>query len=297
MIQSITPPIYDGPITKVFKSQLGLTTIYNQYEADLMQWPVTYTEQYIDSEFGRTYCLMSGKAENPPLVLLHGLGVNTTSFYKNIEQLSQHYRVYLLDFPGGAGRSIPSKLMLKKRDVGAWLNHCISQIEHRKVTILGTSFGSWVATKYALKYDDRVTKLILISPPPLAGKSRLTFRLLFKMIALGLKKSRENMYQLCQLLSHYNNKPAEQIVTAVYNGLKYTKSFKESGFTLNKKETQALKVPIQFIFGESDFLCDMNSLASHFTGAEFSIIKNAGHMVNIEQSQQVNDLIIATKSA
>jgi len=290
-------PSYSGAISKVFKSEHGLMEIYKQYEIELSEWPVEYEEQVLHSTFGTTYCIMCGNPNNPPLVMIHGLGVNSTSFHNNIEQLSRKFRVYLLDFPGGSGRSVPSQLMLKKRDVAAWLTDTISQIENRQVTVLGASFGSWVAVEYALTKPKQLAKLILTAPPPLAGKAKLKISTLMKMIFLGLNKNKKNMEKLCKLLSAPNYIPDNRTVTAIYNGLKYTKSFKESGHTIKKNLANEIMTPIHFIMGEHDMLCDPASLPNHFPKAHISIIENAGHLVGIEQSNNFNQLIIESMAA
>jgi len=285
-------PQYQGAITNVFKSVVGLEIVYKQYQEDLKQWPVAYDEIMLHSDFGQTYCLRCGDINNPPLIMLHGLAVSSLSFLPNIAQLSKHYCVYLIDFPGGAGRSVPSTLMLKKRNVAAWLADSIAQLEHRNVTVLGTSFGSWLATEYALTQPKQLEKLILASPPPLAGKTKLKVRTLFKMICLGLNKKKDNIEKLCQLLSAPNTPIDERILTEMFNGLTHTKSFKESGHSLKKEKAHTINVPIDFIIGEYEILCDEKSLKGHFPHANINIVENAGHMVNIEQSEIFTQLVI-----
>jgi pimeloyl-ACP methyl ester carboxylesterase len=240
---------------------------------------------------------MCGKPDNPPLVMIHGLGVNSTSFHNNIEQLNKKFRIYLLDFPGGSGRSVPSQLMLKQRNVAGWLTDTISQIEDRKVTVLGASFGSWVAVEYALTKPKQLAKLILTAPPPLAGKAKLKISTLMKMIFLGLNKNKANMEKLCKLLSAPNYTPDNRTVTAIYNGLKYTKSFKESDHTIKKPLANDIVTPIHFIMGEHDMLCDPASLPNHFPKAHITIIDNAGHLVGIEKSDHFNQIIIESMKA
>ena len=294
---SIQIPEYSGSIVKVFKSASGLKEIYRQYEVDLAQWPVPYQERILESDFGDTYCITCGDATKPALVMIHGLGANAMSFVDTIEQLSKDYRLYLLDFPGGAGRSVPSVQMLKERNVAGWLTETIAQLEHRKVTLLGVSFGSWVAVEYALTRPKQLARLILCAPPALAGKAKLKFSTLVKMILLGLNKNRANMEKLCRLLSAPGNQPGQALVTWIYNGLNYTYSFKESGFTLKKSHTRAIKVPITFILGEHDILCDPISLPDHFPNAGITLIADAGHMVVIEQSRLFNRAIIAAMNS
>ena len=100
------------------------------------------------------------------------------------------------------------------------------------------------------------------------------------------------MAKLCKLLSAPNYNPDNRTVTAIYNGLKYTRSFKESGHTIKKKSANEITVPINFILGEHEILCDPASLLSHFPKAVITIIEDAGHMVAIEQSERFSQEII-----
>lgn len=284
-------PPFEGAITKVYKSAFGLEQIFHHYQAQLNNWPVEYEQRILDSPYGKTYCLISGKPEKPPIVLLAGLGVNATSFKDNIQILSEKYRVYIPDFPAGSGRSMPGNIFLKEKNVADWLDNTISQLEQRKVTIVGVSFGSWLAIKYALSNQHKITGLVLTSPPPLASKSRLKILTLFKMIKLGLNKNRENIGKLCKLLSAPDFTPGESLITSIYNGLNYTKSFKESGHTINSEQANTLDVPIHFILGEHDILCDPRSLTGRFTKAKLNIIQNAGHLAQIEQPDIYNQAV------
>jgi cardiolipin-specific phospholipase len=119
--------------------------------------------------------------ECPPknaLVICHGFGAGLGFWYRNYMGLSQvpGWRVYSLDWLG-MGRS--SRTPLPKRDKNGTDDSDIDQVEAyfvdaledwrrkcniEKMTLLGHSLGGYLAAIYALKYPERVTKLILASP-------------------------------------------------------------------------------------------------------------------------------------
>jgi len=278
-------PCYEGVITKVFKSQRGLGFIYQHYQRVLAKWPVAYQIKILDGVYGKTFCLQCGKSDNPPLVLLHGLAVNSTSFMANIEALSQKFCVYLLDFPGGAGRSIPKYKVMGESAVALWLQEAIQGLETRKVHLLGVSFGAWLAIKFALEQGDMLASLHLVAPPALAGKARLTFAMLWRMILIGLTLTEEKALLLCQLLAAPNYRVNKDTVKSIYLGLKYTKSYKDKGHKQDKQSCSQLKLPINIVMGEHDKLCDPDSLRPYFPHAEMAIIKGAGHLINEEQPE------------
>ena len=89
-------------------------------------------------------------------------------FFKMFKQLSEKFHVYLIDILG-MGRSSRSDFNCKTYE--ECKNYFINSIEKwrakvgiEKMNLLGHSFGGFLASKYALKYHERINKLILFSP-------------------------------------------------------------------------------------------------------------------------------------
>lgn len=110
------------------------------------------------------------------LVMLHGYGAGLGLFYKNFEPLSRskNWRLYALDLLG-MGRSGRPDFDIQAKtsnariaEVESWFIDALEQwrIERgiEKMTLLGHSFGAYMAVCYALKYPGRLEKLILASP-------------------------------------------------------------------------------------------------------------------------------------
>lgn len=95
-----------------------------------------------------------------PLILLHGNGEDHTYFTHQITCFSKHYRVIALD-TRGHGRSprgnAPFTISQFADDLYAFMD--ARQIE--RAHILGFSDGGNIALTFALRYPDRVDRLIL----------------------------------------------------------------------------------------------------------------------------------------
>ncbi|KAF9113314.1 hypothetical protein BGX27_001850 [Mortierella sp. AM989] len=113
------------------------------------------------------------------IVVCHGFGAGLGFFFRNYLSLSQipSSKIYAIDWLGMGGSSRPdfnfkhtSKTSLKEvvknsedffiEGLEEWRQ--VQQIE--KMTLVGHSLGGYLSVAYALKYPERVEKLILVSP-------------------------------------------------------------------------------------------------------------------------------------
>ena len=85
------------PALPIFTSPPGKSEIMCAYQAILDYWPVSCKELTVPTSFGETHVIASGPKHAPPVVLLHALLATSASWYKNVEALSQGYRVYAVD--------------------------------------------------------------------------------------------------------------------------------------------------------------------------------------------------------
>lgn len=100
--------------------------------------------------------------DGDPLVLIEGLGYSTWMWYKQIEELSKHFKVIIFDNRGVGETEKPDEeysVSLFADD----LAELLSSLNIKKTHILGVSMGGFIAQEFGLKYPDMVNKLILCS--------------------------------------------------------------------------------------------------------------------------------------
>ena len=107
----------------------------------------------------------SGDPEKPPLVLLHALGENATSWDAVGERLAPHFSLFAIDLRGhGASEwTGPYSHEGMRDDVLAALD----VLGLRDVGLIGHSLGGVVALFAAMEQPDRVTRLVVedVVPP------------------------------------------------------------------------------------------------------------------------------------
>ncbi|KAK9456654.1 Alpha/Beta hydrolase protein [Dipodascopsis uninucleata] len=109
------------------------------------------------------------------LVILHGYGAGLGFFYRNFDGLSvRGWRLHALDLLG-YGRSSRPKFQIKAKDKyeavlksEGWFVDALEKWRIKsgieKFTLMAHSLGGYLSVAYALKYPDRIKKLILVSP-------------------------------------------------------------------------------------------------------------------------------------
>ncbi len=98
----------------------------------------------------------------PALVLIEGLGVGTWLWEKQVPAFSKHFTTIVFD-NRGAGKSDkpegPYSISLFADDLAALLD----KLNIPKAHILGVSMGGFVALDFAVRYPQRVDRLVLVS--------------------------------------------------------------------------------------------------------------------------------------
>lgn len=86
-------------------------------------------------------------------------------WYANIAELSKYYRVYTLDLPNFGGKSMPSdKPINDVRDYQVWFSQILNNYNLNRVSIAGLSYGSWLALALAREMPDTIVSLLLLDP-------------------------------------------------------------------------------------------------------------------------------------
>ena len=148
----------------MFTSPEGESEVMHAYQAILDHWPVPYKELTVSTSFGETHAIASGPEDAPPVILLHALLASPMSWYRNIEALSQAYRVYAVDVIGEGNRSRPVRPVTSLDDFLHWFTELIDSLDIDTLYLAGNSYGGFTAAYYAMKLPERIRKLVLIGP-------------------------------------------------------------------------------------------------------------------------------------
>lgn len=155
-----------------------------------------------------------GKGE--PLLLLHGNGESSEYFEHQIDYFSKEYRVIAID-TRGHGKSPRGTAPFTIVQFAEDLHDFMEQHEIEKANILGFSDGGNIALTFALKYPDKIKKLILnganLFPAGMKTKVRLAIERVYRMTSYEMDKSKKakNKHDLYGLMVNEPNIQPKQL--------------------------------------------------------------------------------------
>lgn len=97
-----------------------------------------------------------------PLVLLHGVGMQSASWGPQIAAFAPKYRVIALDLPGH-GDSDPLPVGSLLPDFVDWCHQAITALNIGPVNLVGHSMGALIAGGYAATHGDMVRRVALLN--------------------------------------------------------------------------------------------------------------------------------------
>lgn len=113
----------------------------------------------------RTRYLEAGRADAPPVVLLHGLGATNASLLPVLADLAHDHRVLAPDLPGFGSSAAPAS-PYNPAWFAAWLEAFQAATHSRGAVLIGNSLGGRVALEAGLAHPRSVRGLVLLTPSP-----------------------------------------------------------------------------------------------------------------------------------
>lgn len=286
-----------------FRSATAKTQYLKIYEMRARKWPVASETRFVDTSYGQTFVRMSGPAGARPLVLLHGGGGNSLQWIPNIEALSRSYKVYAVDNIYDFGRSIYTQTPRSPDDYMKWLDEVFNALgPGHHINLMGLSYGGWLTSQFALRFPDRLDKIVLLAP----GGTVLPLRLEWIMRAVLCLVphryfTRSFMYWLLADLAHKDEASRRMLEEEVDAAVMRLKCFKPNRLVkptvLRDAEWQSLKIPALYLVGENEKIYSaqkaiqrLHRVAPHIKA---EIIPNAGHDLTIVQAEMVTAKVLA----
>ncbi|MDV7269186.1 alpha/beta fold hydrolase, partial [Rhodococcus oxybenzonivorans] len=112
----------------------------------------------VDAGGVRTAYLEAGRADAPPVVLLHGLGATNASMLPVLADLAEDHRVIAPDTPGFGASEAPC-WTYTAHQLYSWLRAFLDAVDARGAIVVGNSLGGRLALELAMHDPEAVAKL------------------------------------------------------------------------------------------------------------------------------------------
>ena len=281
----------------IFPTKEGKAKYIAAYDDTMKSlWNVPFKEEDVPTTFGLAHVIISGPEDGEPVVLFHGTDSSSTMWFPNIKAMSKDYRVYAIDYPVEAGKSLMNLPDLSNRQMVQFYNEIFNWYALKDINFVAASRGGWIATYLALQPENRVKKLILVSPAQTFGgvdkKGKALTALVLKMFP-----DRAKLAIFFDRFSFYPEKIDDKYKEQFYLANKYGNS--KPGLTkmikFREKKIRSLKIPVMVLVGDHDVINNVKALKKAkelLPNAETILVKNAGHFLSIDQSEFVNKKVV-----
>jgi pimeloyl-ACP methyl ester carboxylesterase len=279
----------------LFISDSGAKAYYSAYDSLLSKYQVNYIDHFIDTNLGTCHIIEVGDGEAPPLLLLPAAGCSAAEWYANINEIGKYNRVYALDLPGDAGKSVLRKQggPILIEDYNLMILEILDNLKLKEVTLVGHSIGGFLATGFAISYPERLNKLVLLSPVATHINIRWYLRILLNMG--GRPGKGPSALKTLKMQAYKGFDPEPLFVNLMQYVRDYCRVNLLFPYVYSTDQLSGIRVPKYLIIGSNEILCNykksIRNAKSKFENIDIYIIDKTGHTPNMESPEEFNIII------
>lgn len=270
-------------------------------------------EIFVPVRNAEIFCRVVG--EGDPIIVIHGgPGLSQDYLYPQLKQLGEDYLVIFYD-QRSCGRST-GELNSETICVTQFLEDIDAIREtfgFEKVTLMGHSWGGFLAANYAVLSPEKVEKLVLLNSMPLNSDDVFLFLNEWKQKMEPIQKELESIEQsvefregnpsvfekyyrlifgvYCFRTADVNQLDLRMTSDAYLNGLRVNLIFRETVF-MNpfdlREKLQQLQMPVMIVHGENDLIPPVTAENIHnvIGSSEYVLLKECGHFPYVEVPEE-----------
>ena len=238
-----------------------------------------------------------------PLVLLHAFPLDGRMWAPQVEALAGTYQVIIPDLRGfGAARD----QAVEEAGMDLLADDLLRLLDDRgldRVVLGGLSLGGYVALAFLRHHADRVSGLVLLDTKASADGDQARadrLKMAERVLAEGNDFVPEVMLPklLGQTSREHRPEVVEKVTALIREQTPRAIAGAQRGMAARAATTDVLAtitVPTLVVTGEEDAVTGPEigrDLAAGIPGARFLLVEEAGHLVNLEQPEIVNEALL-----
>jgi pimeloyl-ACP methyl ester carboxylesterase len=275
-----------------------------------LYWNGNIPIQYVTVNGMKLRFIKAGKGPN--LVLLHTLRSQLDIFEKVIPQLTDHYTVYALDFPGHGFSDIPKTEYVPDVFVAA-VEGFLDALNIESTSLAGVSIGGTIPLLIAARHNKRVRNVISINPYDYGNgrgveRGNLVARLVFTLarvpvVGETVMRLRQPFVEKVILQGGVTRADAltpgflqEMWASGVRKG--HYRAFinlirNSAKWEQARTAYKNINVPVVLVYGDKDWSseAERKRTLNEVPGATLVTIEDGGHFLSLDQPEKLAQVI------
>ncbi|MCI0706801.1 MAG: alpha/beta hydrolase [Ignavibacteriae bacterium] len=227
------------------------------------------------------------------VVLVHGLGTSSSTWFHLYSSLIREHTVVALDLPGfGFSTISTNRKFLSVAEHTAVLDTFTAKMALFSFTLIGHSLGGWIAAKYASAHPKQVARLVLINTAGVHVEGVENLLRAFDIKTTGdMRRLADTMWHkypwyFKPLLPAFRDELVRREVPEFVRSIR-SDDFFDGGL-------RRLSMPVHLIWGTEDGLISPETIGAlqkdvpHLT---VDYIQNCGHVPQLENPQRVEEIL------
>jgi pimeloyl-ACP methyl ester carboxylesterase len=241
----------------------------------------------------------SGPAQAPPLILLHGIGSNSTGWRHQFAGLADRFRVIAWNAPGYMLSDNLRAETPGSRDYADALRDFLAALGIERFDLLANSFGTRIAQSFAHFHPGRIARAVFtgtsVAVERTAAESARMIEARAAQVGRGGYGFGERASALLGSRASADTLAIVQRVLRATNPKGFMQAARFGAGTNAPRLGAGLTMPLLMIQGEDDRVtpCAGNAalLAQAVPHAQLVMLEGCGHLPEIEEYAQVNQLV------
>jgi 2-hydroxy-6-oxonona-2,4-dienedioate hydrolase len=232
------------------------------------------------------------------LVLLHGLGASAERWMLVADTLSKHFRVIIPDIIGFGYSDKPTVEYTREFFI-EFFKGFLEGLNITQPILVGSSFGGYLATEFAIKFNDQIEKLVLAAP---AGMMRSSTNVLDQYIMAALYPTYENALRGFMDMAFDPSIVTEETIRDFINRMRLPNAkYAFMSTLLGIRDSPRLydrldkiRAPTLLIWGDSDKMIPLQYSADYtkIPNSSLRIMTDCGHTPYIEKPAEFNQILL-----
>lgn len=236
----------------------------------------------------------------PAVILLHGLGGDSSNWLSTIGPLSEKYRVLVPD-QIGFGRSDKPVISYSVGTYVDFLGAMYKEWKIERASLVGNSLGGWIAAAFSLAHPEKVDRLVLVDAAGFSLEKGFDHRLL-RVLNGATRKAIKDLLPLV----FYDK---QRFMNDAFVDLMFTRRVTAGdGYTIQQiidsivqgedvldNRLSGIKQPTLIIWGREDGLTPL-SMGERFNkeiaGSKILILEKCGHVPQMEKPGEFNAALL-----